>query len=233
MRCAGLTAPGAFAEYAVYPAASIFPISDALSDIEAVLIEPAACAAQMLRRLDVQAGSSVLVLGTGPAGMLIAQMLGVNGGVRVVVAGLGGAKLELAKTLGVGQVVEVEGSLDVLRERFPAGFDVVVEATGNSKVLQDAIGLVARGGSLGVFGVYPSDARITWSPDVIMANQIRIIGSVAEVDRFPVSVGYLDTGKIKSQGIVNKTFRLEQWAECLASMRDPGTVKAAIVFDRD
>ena len=48
---------------------------------------------------------------------------------------------------------------------------------------------------------------------------------------FPATIGYLDSGKVKVEGIVNKTFRLEEWAECLESMRNKSAIKAAIVFD--
>ena len=48
---------------------------------------------------------------------------------------------------------------------------------------------------------------------------------------FPATIGYLDTGRVKVEGIVNKTFRLEEWGECLESMRNKSVIKAAIVFD--
>lgn len=48
---------------------------------------------------------------------------------------------------------------------------------------------------------------------------------------FPAAINYLDSGKVKVGGIVNKTFKLEQWAECLESMRNKSAIKAAITFD--
>jgi len=41
----------------------------------------------------------------------------------------------------------------------------------------------------------------------------------------------LDSGKVKVKGIVNKTFKLEQWAECLEAMKNKSAIKAAITFD--
>jgi D-arabinitol dehydrogenase (NADP+) len=32
-------------------------------------------------------------------------------------------------------------------------------------------------------------------------------------------------------GIVNKTFKLDQWKECLEAMRNKSAIKAAITFD--
>lgn len=45
------------------------------------------------------------------------------------------------------------------------------------------------------------------------------------------AIDYLDSGKVKVDGIVNKTFKLEQWGECLESMKNKSAIKAAIVFD--
>jgi len=107
----------------------------------------------------------------------------------------------------------------------------VVEATGVPKVLEDSINYVRRGGKLAVFGVYSSAARVSWSPSKILGHQISIVGSIAEVIRFPVAVDYLESRKVDVKGVVNRTFRLEQWGECLQSLKDGETVKAAIVFD--
>jgi threonine dehydrogenase-like Zn-dependent dehydrogenase len=45
------------------------------------------------------------------------------------------------------------------------------------------------------------------------------------------TVDYLDNGKIKTKGIVNKTFPLEKFGEALESIKDKSAIKAAIVFD--
>jgi D-arabinitol dehydrogenase (NADP+) len=45
------------------------------------------------------------------------------------------------------------------------------------------------------------------------------------------ALDYLDSGKVKVEGIVNKTYKLEQWGECLEAMKNKSAIKAAIVFD--
>ncbi len=54
---------------------------------------------------------------------------------------------------------------------------------------------------------------------------------IADISYVAAAIDYLDSGKVKVQGIVNKTFKLEQWAECLESMKNKSAIKAAIVFD--
>lgn len=45
------------------------------------------------------------------------------------------------------------------------------------------------------------------------------------------TIDYLDSGKVKTKGIVNKTFKLEDFGKALESIKDKSAIKAAIVFD--
>lgn len=51
------------------------------------------------------------------------------------------------------------------------------------------------------------------------------------LSRLIVALAYLDSGKVKVKGIVNKTFTIDQWDECLEAMRNKSAIKAAIVFE--
>lgn len=186
----GVTMNGAMAEYCAYPSAKVFHIEN-LSDIEATLLEPASCAAHGLEKIAPKLGSSVLVIGAGPTGLVLAQMLRQNGGCNVVVAAPGGLKMNLAQKLGAGDNY-IELSRDdpspqwkKIREENPYGFDIVVEASGSAKVLEDSINYVRRGGKLVVYGVYSNSARVSWPPSKIFGDEITILGCFSETYQFP------------------------------------------------
>ncbi|PQE25397.1 L-threonine 3-dehydrogenase protein [Rutstroemia sp. NJR-2017a BBW] len=232
----GVTMDGGFAEYCAYPAGKVFKIEN-LSDVDATLLEPASCAAHGLEKIAPKLGSSVLMFGAGPTGLVLAQMLRQNGGCKVVLAAPQGLKMELAKKLDAADVyVELsrdnpEVQFNKIKEDNKYGFDIVVEATGSPKILEDAINYVRRGGKLVVYGVYASSARVSWPPSKIFGDEITILGSFSETYMFPAAIDYLDSGKVKVEGIVNKTFKLEQWGEALESIKNKSAIKAAIVFD--
>ncbi|KAK4236166.1 chaperonin 10-like protein [Achaetomium macrosporum] len=232
----GINLPGGFAEYCAYPQAKVFKIHN-LSDVEATLIEPASCACHGLDKIRPRLGSSVLMFGAGPTGLMLAQLLRQNGCPQVTVAAPGGLKIELAKQLDAADIyIELSRSnpgpqFEQIKRDNPYGFDIVIEATGSVKILEDAINYCRRGGTLVVYGAYPKAARVSWPPSKIFGDELRIIGSFSEVYMFPQTIDYLDSGKIKTKGIVNKTFKLEQFGEALESIRDKTAVKAAIVFD--
>ena len=124
------------------------------------------------------------MIGAGATGLCLAQLLKLNGSARLVLAANAGPKMELAKKLKCADdYVDLdrekpEAQWTKLKESFKHGFDVVVEASGSVKVLNDAIGYVARGGKLVYYGVYPKDALVDLSPSKVFGDEITIIGYV-------------------------------------------------------
>ncbi|KFA78356.1 hypothetical protein S40288_05008 [Stachybotrys chartarum IBT 40288] len=232
----GVTMNGGFAEYCAYPAAKVFKFKN-LNWVDATLLEPASCACHGLERIRPKLGSHVLMFGAGPTGLMLAQLLRQNGGCQVTIAAPQGLKMDLAKSLeAADHYIELSRSnpdeqFSTLKADNPYGFDIVVEATGSVKLLEDSIHYVRRGGTLVVYGVYSDSARVSWPPAKIFGDEITILGSFSETYMFPTTIDYLDTGKVKTAGIVNKTFKLEQYGEALESIRNKSAIKAAIVFE--
>ncbi|KAF4768712.1 hypothetical protein N7455_012460 [Penicillium solitum] len=234
----GVMVDGGFAEYAAYPANRVFTFKN-LCDVDATLLEPAACAAHGLDKIAPKMGSKVLLFGAGPTGLILAQMLRENGGCHTAIAAPGGLKMELAKSLGAAdEYVELPREAKAATDKMkklqmdnPYGFDIVVEATGSAKILEDAIHLVTKGGKLVVYGVYKDDDRVSLSPNTIFKEEINVLGSFSQTHKFPAAIDYLDRKRVKVDGIVNKTFKLEEWQACLDAMKNKSVIKAAIVFD--
>ncbi|OJJ62418.1 hypothetical protein ASPSYDRAFT_76278 [Aspergillus sydowii CBS 593.65] len=232
----GVTMSGGFAEYCAYPAGKVFKIQN-LSDVDATLIEPASCAAHGLDKISPKMGSRVLFFGAGPTALILAQLLRLNGGCHVVICDPEAINMKLAESLGAGdQYIKPsrEGpsyQTSQLKANNPYGFDIVVEATGNVNILEDSINYVRRGGKLVIYGDYSKKDHVSLSPSKIIGDEIQIIGSFSEAYKFPAAIDYLDSGKVKVTGIVNKMYKLEQWEECLKAMRNKNTIKAAIIFD--
>lgn len=192
----GVTMDGGFAEYCAYPAKRVFPIKN-LSDVDATLLEPASCAAHGLDKIAPKMGSSVLMFGAGPTGLVLTQMLRQNGGCHVVVAAPEGLKMDLAKSLDAAdEYVELSrkdpsAQFEQIKKDNPYGFDIVVEATGSVKILEDSINYVRRGGKLVVYGVYANKDRVSWPPSKIFGDEITILGSFSETYKFPAAIDYL------------------------------------------
>ncbi|KAL4073550.1 chaperonin 10-like protein [Scleroderma citrinum] len=229
----GVTLDGGFAEYIVYDQRKLYKIKN-LTDEEATLLEPAACAIHGLDKLSPPVGIEVLLLGAGPTGLILAQLLKQNGASRVVIAANKGIKMDIAKQLEAGdEYIELDRQnpgpqWEKLKTDNPYGFDVVVEATGVEKLANDAINYVRRGGTLMIYGVYENKALVHWPPSKIFGDEIRIIGSFSQTFCFPRAVAYLDSGKVRLKGMVTNVYKLEDFQDALDKMSSRGALKIAI-----
>ncbi|GLB39165.1 putative alcohol dehydrogenase GroES-like domain [Lyophyllum shimeji] len=229
----GVTCDGGFAEYVAVLSHKVFKIHN-LTDEEATLVEPAACAFHGLDKLNAPVGIEALVIGAGPTGLILAQLLRLNGARKVTIAANKGIKTKVAQDLDCGDEyiefdrVNPEPQWEELKKANPYGFDVVVEATGSEKVANDAIHLVRRGGTLLIYGVYANSALVHWPPAKIFGDEIRIIGSFAQTHCFPRAVEYLDSGKIRVKGMVTDAFTIKDFQQALDKMNSKGAVKIAV-----
>jgi D-arabinitol dehydrogenase (NADP+) len=231
----GVTLPGGFAEYIVYQQKKLYKIKN-LTDEESTLLEPAACAIHGLDKLSPPVGVEVLLLGAGPTGLILAQLLKLNGAARLVIAANKGIKMDIAKQLNAAdEYIELDrdpAKAEVqwrqLKEKEKYGFDVVVEATGVEKLANESINFVRRGGTLMIYGVYENKALVHWPPSKIFGDEIKIIGSFSQTYCFPRAVAYLDSGKVKVKGMVTDSFKLEDYQKALDKMNSRGALKICI-----
>ncbi|GAB7348775.1 hypothetical protein MBLNU459_g7501t1 [Dothideomycetes sp. NU459] len=162
--------------------------------------------------------------------------IGLND-VLLTIASRPGPKLDLAQQLEVADSyislseTEPEVQLQALKDAHPYGFDIVVEATGWHQVLEESINFVRKGGKLVAYGFYGDHVKVSWSPSLIWTNEITILASFCETLMFPVAVDYLESKRVRVEGIAHAVYRIEQWTECLEAMRRQEVVKAVIVFD--
>nr|Q4R0J7.1 RecName: Full=D-arabinitol dehydrogenase 1; AltName: Full=NADP-dependent D-arabitol dehydrogenase [Uromyces viciae-fabae]CAH10835.1 major alcohol dehydrogenase [Uromyces viciae-fabae] len=229
----GVTLNGGFAEYAKFRAAKVFPIKN-LTDEQATLVEPASCAVHGLDKIRPKPGSECLLIGAGPTGLMLAQLLKLNGAQRVVLAANKGMKMDIARKINAAdEYIDLDrkdaaNQWAQLKEDNPHGFDVVVEATGVESIVNDSINYVRRGGTLLVYGVYDNAARVTWSPTKIFQDEINIVGSFAQIHCFPRAVAYLESGKIRTDGMVTHVYKIEEYQEALDKMASRQCLKIAV-----
>lgn len=122
----------------------------------------------------------MLLIGAGPTGLILAQLLKLNGASKVVIAANKGIKMDIAKELEAGdEYIELdrknpEAQWQKLKDDNPYGFDVVVEATGVEKIANMSIDYVRRGGTLMIYGVYENKALVHWPPSKIFGDEITV-----------------------------------------------------------
>jgi len=228
----GVNWPGAFAEYLAVPAEYCFAV-DELADDTAVFTEPAACAMHGVETLQVRPGSTALVFGAGPTGLLLSQLLVNGGAAKVTVAAPSAFKLDRAKQLGIDDTYLMDRSdLDRSERDLLArsgGYDIVVDATGSAAVSERTVGLTRSGGTVLFYGVTAPEDRVSLSPYDIFRREITIKGSFAEISSFPATIEALRSGRVRTDGLITHRFDLEEYADALDALRTDRTVHKIVI----
>ena len=230
----GSNRPGAFAEYVVAPASQVFSVEGLPVDT-AVFVEPTSCVAHGMDVIRPQHGSNALVLGAGPTGLLLAQLLKHGGAARVTVAGSTAFKLDTARSLGADDTFAMDrgdlpGDVQRLRELSGGqGFDLVVDATGNRDVIEQCVPLTRNGGTVAFYGVSDEQDRVQVSPYEIFRREITIKGSFAEVSSFPSAIAALRNGRARTDNLITHRFPLEEYGDALEAVRSDKSAHKVVV----
>jgi L-iditol 2-dehydrogenase len=214
---------GALQEYVVLPAAFVHPIPDGVSDDAAALLEPLSVGVWACRRGRVTAGSSVLVTGAGPIGLVCAQAARAFGATQVWVSDVNPHRLALAGRLGATPV-------DV-SER-PIGDhglepEVLLECSGNARATMDAILTVARAGRVVLVGMGGDVLPIPLP--YVQDRELVLMGAFRYANTWPIAIALVASGRVDLDSLVTDHFGLDDVEQALtAARRDPTTVKAVV-----
>lgn len=138
-----------FADYFRAKSFQLQPVPEGLDMDIAALGEPTACAMYSGLNTGVQLGDTVVVMGAGYAGQIIAQCSKLKGAYQVVVVDVLEGKLKLAKELGADVVINLREEDPVARVKALTGgrgADVVVEAAGSAESFNAASEMIRHNG---------------------------------------------------------------------------------------
>jgi L-iditol 2-dehydrogenase len=223
---------GGFAQYLLVPAQKVVPMDESVGPPGGVLCETLACVINGYDRLGFTAASSAMVLGAGTVGLLWAQMLRSSPCFKLLQTEIAAFRRRKARALGADVVIDPgAGELaEQVRAELPDGVDFIVDATGEPQAVQQAIPLLARGGTFLVFGVCPMGSSLRLDPFELYNKEARIIASKMPPGTLDRSARLIESGRIPSREIVTATFGLDDLAEKVAGFNDyrDSQVKVAI-----
>lgn len=209
----GVTVDGAFAEYVKAPEQNVYKIPDAMPLEEAALIEPLACIIRGVDNVGIIVGSSVAVVGAGPIGLLMTQVVKHYGASKILVLDMVEDRLKLAQELGATLVVNPiqQDPEKAIREATDGlGVDVSIECVGSSSAIETAFKLVRRGGRLLIFGVAPEQDIWQVKPFELYDKEASIFASYRSPYTFQRAVELASSGSLKLKPIISHVHSIEE-----------------------
>jgi len=213
--------PGGFAEYFKVPAPNLqkdtFKIPHELSFEEATLIEPIGCCIRALKKSNVQASDSAVVLGAGPSGIIFSMLLRIFGAGQVIVTDFIDYRLKAAKRLGADLTVnpESESLIDVVKKATDGrGADLVVVTAPNVNAYLAGIELCRKGGSLCIFAPTQPEEFMRLSLNKLFFSEIRLVPSYSTSHvETRIALKLIQTKKINAEKLITHRFLLSNTAK--------------------
>jgi S-(hydroxymethyl)glutathione dehydrogenase / alcohol dehydrogenase len=230
----------AFAEEVVVDESQVAVVPDALSfDVASLLgCGVVTGVGAVVDRAAVSAGSSVVVVGTGGVGLNAVQGAAICGAVPIVALDVSYPKREKAILFGATHAVDpaAEDPAEAVRALTGGrGADFVFVTVGRVSVVESALGLVRRGGTLVVVGMPPSGETFGVVAVDLVHNDVRIVGSKMGSARLELAVPWLaelySKGGLKLDELITARYPLERINHAIADARTGDALRNVIVFE--
>ena len=211
---------GAMADRVAVPERNLQLIPDAITDEQAVFIEPLAAAFRITEQVDCTPATRVAVVGDGKLGLLSTWVLRLTGAM-VTLVGKHPEKLALA---GAGVATCPLNEVD----RLTRGQDIVVDCTGSPSGLPTALGLVHPCGTVVLKTTVAGNHDLSLAPVVI--DEVRVIGS--RCGPFPPAIAALAEGRIDVRPLIAAEFAIEEAEAAFHAATQPGARKIILNVDQ-
>jgi L-iditol 2-dehydrogenase len=228
----GITHNGGDAEYMVAEEENLYRLPDTMTLEQGAFVEPLACALRAFEVANIQLGDTVLVMGAGSMGNLIAQCVALSGAANVIVSEPIKLRRDLAIKNGATLVLDpmTQDVDSEVRKVKRIGADVVIEVVGSLKAQTNAIGYARRGGQVVFYGVSPKGGKIEVSPFDINENEIKITGSFNNPYTTAQAINLIASGKVHVDNLVSHRIPLEQYNDVWNLWGGADTVKLLVTM---
>ena len=207
-------------------------IPDGTSFEQACFVEPVNTCIKGIETLRLQAGETVLVMGQGPIGLILAN-LAKRAGTRVITSDLYPARLTIANSFGLNLTIDAskgDAGRAVRGITEGRGADAVILAVGGSSLIRPAMDATRPGGRVLLFG-QTARGEATIDPAAVCVDEKALLGSYsASVDLQEDSVRFVMNREMDLERLISHRFPLQSGVEALnlAAHPQPDSMKIVI-----
>jgi L-iditol 2-dehydrogenase len=207
-------------------------IPDGVSFEQACFVEPVNTCIKGIETLRLQAGETVLVIGQGPIGLILAT-LATRAGARVITSDLHPARLTMANSFGLNLTIDAsntDAGQAVRGMTEGRGADAVILAVGGNGLIRPAMDAARAGGRVLLFA-QTARGEATIDPATVCVDEKTLLGSYsASVELQEESVRFVMNREMDLERLISHRFPLASGVEALklAAHPEPDSMKIVI-----
>lgn len=215
-------ASGAAAEYLRIPVGNVHKIPEGVDLHAAVLAEPSVTVLSSFELGAVQPGEKVAVIGTGTMGLIAVQVAAYMG-CRVDAIGIVPSELVTAKAQGAWAAIQPDEAHD-------SAYDVVIEASGSSRIGPLMCRIAAIGGRLLQLGI-PGEAVDGLDLAAFVMKGLSLRGVLGGVDLMPRALELMSIGAIRPEQLIDHVFDQSELSDALEMASKGGRLRPKVLVD--
>jgi L-iditol 2-dehydrogenase len=230
--------PGGLAEYICVPAPNVqldvLPLPDDLSFEAATLIEPLACCIRGIDRAMIQPGDSVLVLGAGSNGILLAQLAQQRGASRVIIVDPIPYRRQHALDTGIDHAFDPQAA-PLLNQVYAVNDgrkpDIVIVTPSSIGAMLQGIELTGPGGTALLFAPSPPAEVLPVTPNSLFFQEITLRTSYsAGPYETRLALELLKNKRIRAETVITHRFPLKDAAQAFQLVAKPGDALKVVIL---
>jgi len=201
---------GFFQEYFCLPTSARISKVPEKPDIEAfALTEPLTVSLGAVEAAAPEIGCKAAVLGPGPIGLLILQLLRLVSPDLLIMTGTSddAVRLDMARKMGADAVVDisredpVDKAASLTGGPMAGGLDLVFEASGHPAAIDQGLKMLKSGGTLIVAGIHSKPAEIDTFSMVLGNKKMQgVLGF--EPEQWEKAVGLIASGRVDTAALI-------------------------------
>ena len=229
--------PGGLAEFIRVPAANVqldvLPLPGDVTFEAATLIEPLACCVRGINRAAIQPGDSVLVLGAGSNGLMLAQLAQHRGAISVIIVDPIPYRRQRALEVGIDYVLDPQEQ-SLLEQVFVVNSgrrpDIVIVTPSSIGAMKQGVELAGPGGTVLLFAPSPPSEVLAITPHHLFFQEITLRTSYsAGPYETRLALDLLRDGRIRAEQVITHRFALQDAAQAFQLVAKPGDALKAVI----
>ena len=232
---------GGFAEYIrvmdwIVNLGGVVRIPDDVPFEQAAFVEPVNTVLKAVKLLNLAADETVLVIGQGPIGVMLAA-LSARSGARILTSDLYPERHAIAAKFGLNHPIKAKSENVVeraFRETAGRGADAVILAVGGSALIQTAMAAARPGGKVMLFAQTQHE-EATIDPGAVCMDEKTLLGSYSSSFEILDEVTGLVFGGYRNgfdlTQLISHRFPLEQAAEAIEIASHPHADSMKIMIE--